>query len=245
MDQKYGIKELYNLVLKATSDIEIGNTRYSKGEVVLFIDKADIAIIDNASRTVSAFGGKGNMPLVSWTNNEPFKFELLIEKFSPETLAFINRGKVEIQTKSIPKVEILNPVKGIITLSETPLPQDFYIYRITENGYEKDLDYTIEENKVMVKNLDSYFISYYFLQEVKTIEFNGANENIFKLEAYTNYKNDNNAESRPLLIEMPKVTITSGLSFIFKRGDGPITQTIELNALFDKQERISGRFSFC
>ena len=64
--ENYGTKELYDLRLKATFPMEIGNKRYEVGETILSFNDILIINFDELKSRVSARGGKKNKPRVTW-----------------------------------------------------------------------------------------------------------------------------------------------------------------------------------
>ena len=64
MEQSYGTKGLYSVVLKATYNIE--DLGIEEGEVVASFDDIQIGGLDELHRVISARGGYGNPGLVTW-----------------------------------------------------------------------------------------------------------------------------------------------------------------------------------
>jgi uncharacterized protein YhfF len=66
MNTEFGLKELYDLTLKATYPIEIEGKEFEVGEVIARFDKIQIANFKEITSRVSAKGGYGNSSLVIW-----------------------------------------------------------------------------------------------------------------------------------------------------------------------------------
>jgi S1-C subfamily serine protease len=66
MSNEFGLKELYELTLKATYPIEMEGRKFEAGEVIARFDKIQIANFKELTSRVSANGGKANPALVIW-----------------------------------------------------------------------------------------------------------------------------------------------------------------------------------
>ena len=66
MNTKFGLKELYDLSLKATYPIEMDGRTFEPGEVIARFDKIQLANFREITSRVSANGGYGNSTLVVW-----------------------------------------------------------------------------------------------------------------------------------------------------------------------------------
>lgn len=63
---KFGVREICDIVLKAKSDVVIGNQKFVKDEPVIYFDTAKTSTVEGAATTVYATGGKGNARLIAW-----------------------------------------------------------------------------------------------------------------------------------------------------------------------------------
>ena len=66
MNTEFGLKELYDLTLKATYPIEMEGRIFEAGEVIARFDKIQIANFRELTSRVNASGGKSNSALVTW-----------------------------------------------------------------------------------------------------------------------------------------------------------------------------------
>ena len=66
MENEFGLKELYDLTLKATYPIEMAGRKFEPGEVVARFDKIQIANFKEITSRVSANGGYDNRTHVIW-----------------------------------------------------------------------------------------------------------------------------------------------------------------------------------
>ena len=65
-NNEFGLKELYDLTLKATYPIDIAGRRFETGEVIARFDKIQIANFKEIVSRVSANGGYANQARVIW-----------------------------------------------------------------------------------------------------------------------------------------------------------------------------------
>ena len=66
VNSEFGLKELYEVVLKATFPIELDGRVFEAGEVIARFDKIQIANFRELTSRVNASGGKSNSALVTW-----------------------------------------------------------------------------------------------------------------------------------------------------------------------------------
>ena len=62
----FSFKELYDVVLKTTLDIEIAGRKFEKGETIASFDKIQLANFKEIKEHVVARGGFANLPKVFW-----------------------------------------------------------------------------------------------------------------------------------------------------------------------------------
>ena len=76
LDQYFGIKELYEVVLKAKTPMQFGSRRLEAGEPVLYFENINMATLNERDTTVMARGGWSNMPRVIWEDRSEVQFSL-------------------------------------------------------------------------------------------------------------------------------------------------------------------------
>lgn len=80
---KFGVREICDVVFKAKADVTIGNTKFIKGQPVLYIDTAKTSTLEGAATTVYAQGGKGNTRLIAWEGEKTLTFTVEDALLSP------------------------------------------------------------------------------------------------------------------------------------------------------------------
>ena len=76
IDQYFGIKELYEVVLKAKNHMVLGSRHLEEGEPVLYFENIKIAHISEKNAPIMARGGWLNMPQVIWEDRSEVAFTL-------------------------------------------------------------------------------------------------------------------------------------------------------------------------
>ena len=66
MNSEFGLKELYEVSLKATYPIEVNNRTIEIGESIAVFDRIQLANFAETKKFISANGGFDNRPLVWW-----------------------------------------------------------------------------------------------------------------------------------------------------------------------------------
>ena len=70
MNTEFGLKELYDLTLKATYPIEMEGRVFEAGEVIARFDKIQLANFREITSRANATGGKGNVNHVVWEDSK-------------------------------------------------------------------------------------------------------------------------------------------------------------------------------
>ena len=76
LDQYFGVKELYEVVLKAKTPMQFGSRHLETGEPVLYFEKVNIAALTERNNIIMARGGWSNMPRVIWEDRSEVQFSL-------------------------------------------------------------------------------------------------------------------------------------------------------------------------
>jgi hypothetical protein len=87
-----GIKELYDVVLKATYTIEINNRKIEPGEIVAAFDKIQIANFQEQRNITAARGGVDGRALVWWDETKEVNLSFSQGVFSKVQLALMTNS---------------------------------------------------------------------------------------------------------------------------------------------------------
>lgn len=80
---KFGVREICEVVFKATAETTIGSTTFAAGQPVLYIDTAKTSTMEGAATTVYATGGRGNTRLLAWEGEKTLTFTVEDAMLSP------------------------------------------------------------------------------------------------------------------------------------------------------------------
>lgn len=86
---RFGSREICNVVFKARSEMQVGNTTFQKGQPVLYMDTAKTSTLEGATSTVYAQGGRGNPRLIAWEGERTVTFTVEDALLSDISLAML------------------------------------------------------------------------------------------------------------------------------------------------------------
>ena len=115
--QKFGLREICNVVLKAKAAQKVGKKIFYKNEPVMYFDTLKTSSLEGQSSTVYAQGGRGNPRLVAWEGERTVTFTMEDALISAEGLSILT-GAGLIDAKDKP---VYQHVTEIIDLSELNL----------------------------------------------------------------------------------------------------------------------------
>lgn len=87
--QKFGVREICEVVLKAKATTKIGNKVFYKNEPVMYFDTLKTSSLEGAATTVYAQGGRGNSRLVAWEGERTLTFTMEDALISPEGMMIL------------------------------------------------------------------------------------------------------------------------------------------------------------
>ena len=77
MDQYFGHKELYQVVLRAKNPMQFGDRYIEAQEPVLYFDNVNMSMLTEQNRPIFARGGWANMPRVIWDDRQEVQFQMV------------------------------------------------------------------------------------------------------------------------------------------------------------------------
>jgi hypothetical protein len=87
IDEYFGAKELYEVVLRAKTPMEFGARKLEIDEPVLYFEKINMAMLTEKNNAIMARGGWGNLPHVIWEDRSEMQFS-----FSEGVMSNISMG---------------------------------------------------------------------------------------------------------------------------------------------------------
>ncbi len=227
MENLMGLKELYDVVLKATYPIEIGNKVIEEGEIILAFDNIQIAGLSEIKKYVSAQGGFDNRELITWETTKELPLSFSQGVFSKRQLALLSNSKLIELEPNNSTILITNreycesDENGKIILKQVPVGKTF-VYN--EETGEK-LEYTLSEKEITISEP---YVNVYITYDSEYT--NGGNiirignrlfRGYLKLQAKTRLKEDISGRTVTGIFEIPKLKLMSDLSIRLGRTADP------------------------
>ena len=120
--QKFGVREICNVVLKAKAAQKIGKKIFYKNEPVMYFDTLKTSSLEGQSSTVYAQGGRGNPRLVAWEGERTVTFTMEDALISAEGLSILTgAGLIDAKDKTV-----YQHVTEIVDIKELDLGNDEY-----------------------------------------------------------------------------------------------------------------------
>ena len=94
MDNNLGFKELYEVALKTTYPIEMGDRKIEVGETIAIFNKVQIANFEEKKNFISANGGYDNRAHIWWEETKEIRVTLAQGVFSKEHLSLMTNAKL-------------------------------------------------------------------------------------------------------------------------------------------------------
>lgn len=234
MEREFSLKELYDVHLKLTYPIEIGNKKFEEGETIAFFDKIQLANFNEIRSMTTANGGFDNRPHVFWESTKAIELVFQQGVFSRTQFALLNNcGLVKGENNKVlvSQREIITPDKEqndtdyFIKLKHKPINK-FFVYNQktgdkidnilpvegTETTYNvgQTLDNVIVDYTYQAKGGDTLIIGEQFLRGYLT------------LEGKTRTKDDVTGQVKTGIIKIPKLKLMSSLSMRLGEDASPI-----------------------
>ena len=219
MEKLFGFKELYDVSIKATYPIIIGETTYEKDETIISFDSVMLATVNEDKTRRAATGGFGNRELIFWEETTEVGFSLSKGIISKEGFSLISNSKLLTIEQNTLRVEYKETKEtneeGNIVLKYTPITTEpIFIYN-AETG-EKISNYTLKNNTVSLTNpYKEYIIEYTFLYENKVEKLKVGDRAIngfLRLTGKMRLKDEFDGHDKTAIIEIPRIKFMSDLS---------------------------------
>ena len=230
MNTEFGFKELYQVFLRATSEIKVGDRVVNPGEVIAYFDKILIGNFDENSRIVTAHGGFDDRDLVWWESTKNVSLVFTQGIFSKTQFSLMTNGKLF----EVVNEPIYVPTREIVESDENG------IVKVSHNIFT-DFVYTLYDElsgarigNVTVSGTDSFTIQTPFKSVVVDYYYaydNGAtllrvgqkvSSGYFLLEGKTRVKDDITGQTKTGIIIIPKLKLVSDLSMRLGRDATPV-----------------------
>ena len=249
-DQYFGIKDLYEVVLRANTPMNFGFRKIEAGEPVLYFENVSIANLTEGSRPIIARGGWGNMPRVIWEDRTEMTFSLTEGVLSSTGMGILTSAKVLNNKKDgsvyIPCKEgpFTLDNKNSYKLKHTVASQKkSFCYSFERDCIQEKKNFILENKTLIVKNPnpnEEYIFDYYYrygdealIYLIEKERFNGN----FSLEGKFYSKDENEGLDYTSLFIMPKVRIVSDINLRLGETVNPTVSVFNIIAMPSQTER--------
>lgn len=220
-----GLKEIYNLIIKTTYDIEIAGKVIKAGEPIVLFDRIQMANFQEITSRVDAKGGFGNSPRVSWTDTKEMNLSFTQGVFSKLHFAIMGNSRIKrVEEVEVPGEEFARELDEELKVELKEIPcSNLHVY---DSKTGSKLEYEIEDKTLKVLNANPYDevdIYYDFIKESGTsIDIGRELLNGFiTIQAKTRLKDDRTGKTVTGIFKIPRARLVSDFSIRLGSGGQP------------------------
>lgn len=237
MDNNIGFKELYEVSLKATYPIEMGDRKIEVGETIAIFDKIRIGNFEERKNFISANGGFDNRAHVWWEETKEIRINFSQGVFSQSHLALmtnakliVNEGNSIVQVNSREEVETNE--SGVATVKHVINEPVFVYDKRTGN---KITNFTYAGNNITInQSYTDIIVDYYYGYDngYSILSFGrGLTNGYLSLEGKTRVKDDITGQVTTGIIKIPKLKLLSNLSMRLGQDAVPLVGRLDAVAI--------------
>lgn len=232
-----GFKELYEVSLKATYPIEMGDRKIEVGETIAAFDKIQIAGFEEKKNFISANGGYDNRARVWWEETKEIRVTLAQGVFSKEQMVLMTNARLLTnEGESVVPVhcrEVIETNENGIAATKYHIQSPVFVYD-KESG-EKISDFTYSDNTIVInQSYKEIIVDYYYNYDNKysVLTFGRALTNGYlELEGKTRVKDDITGQVTTGIIKIPKLKLMSNLSMRLGQDAVPLVGRLDAVAV--------------
>lgn len=260
LDQYYGHKELYEVVLRAKTRMQFGERSIEVGEPVMYFDNVNMSLLSEQSRQIMARGGWGNLPHVVWDDRSEVVFTMTEGVMSNIGMGILfgakvlanNDQKMYVSKKEGPfelvELEIDGKIEHGFYIEQKPEIKDkkAFIFEFDKKAIQKKVKAYLYEKTTPIgvqyfvyldssADLDKqYWIDYYYEYKDEALHYLIQQERfngLFSLEGKFYSKDENEGKNYTNLLYMPKVRIASNINLRLGERADPTVSTFNIIGL--------------
>ena len=232
-----GIKELYDVTLKATYKIEVGGREIEPGETVAAFDKIQLANFQEQKSRTLARGGFDNRALIWWEETQEVRFSLTQGVFSKTQLALMSNANL-IQNNGASTVpmncrEIVETDSRGCARAKHSIKLPYFVYKHPSGERIDDLvvsDDAINTGVPYQEYLIDYYYDYKNGYDVLSVGDPLTNGYLL-LEGKVRVKDDTTGQITTGIIRIPKLKLLSNLSMRLGQEAIPLVGHLEAIAI--------------
>ena len=245
-ENEFGIKEMYQVVLKATYPIEIGNREIEEGEVIAYFDSIQLANFQEIKSYVTAHGGFDDRAHVWWETTKEVNFVMERGIFSKTQFSLLSNSQlininenepILIQTRE----EVESNGQGRFEISHSTVEKVFAYNK--ETGEKLECTWVDLTHRQVPTPYTNLIVDYSYKYENGGSVVNIGQRLIkgyLRLEGRTKIKDDVTGQTHTGIIIIPKLKLMSDLSMRLGENATPVVGQIRAK-LFPDGERTDSR----
>lgn len=229
--QLMGMKDLYQVTLRATYDMTIGDRKVVKGEPVTSFERIQFGNIRELKEHHNATGGYGNQVWVSWDRTKEVEFNFTQGIFSITDLALLGNSHMDEEIiVTVPMVEELEiGENGLVELNHVPNKNSLFLY--TEDGKRVN-SFTTNE-----KTVETQLAEFAPVKAIYDFNYHGKNQSItvghqlingyLELTGKTRLRDEDTGRQVTVIIKIPKLKLMSDLSITLGKDVPPVVAAFQ------------------
>lgn len=238
MGNEFSFKELYDVIIKTTQNIDSGSIHLVKGETIAHFDKIMIANFKELKSYVTAHGGYGDADRVWWETSKGISLQLTQGIFSKSQFALMaNASLFSLAPERpiyLPVIERAESDENGNVHSTHELNGPLFVYNAATGSRIDPSDYTIIDGSTINITVPYTDVVLDYRQKYN----NGMTvarfclpltSGTYELTGRTRVKDDITGHTRTGIIMIPKLKLMSDLSMKLGENATPVAGT--LNAL--------------
>lgn len=235
MENQFSFKEMYDVIIKTTSNIEIEGKIFEKDETIAAFDKINLIGFDEKRQLTVAHGGYNDKGLVWWEEAQSVDLIFTQGVFSKGQFAVMANAKLfKDKQMKLPiniREQLESDEDGKIYLSHkgcSPL----FVYRI-DNG-EKLVYQIIDQSTLKIDSAYTLvMVDYWYNYENYSVLQFGQNlsNGTFYLSGKTKIKDDITGQVKTGIIQIPKLKLMSNLSIRLGKDSVPVMGRLQAQAI--------------
>ena len=261
LDQYFGHKELYDVVLRAKFPMRFGSREIEAQEPVLYFDNVNMTTLNEPNRPIMARGGWGNLPRVVWDDRQEVTFSMTEGVMSNVGFGILLSANVLTPSKDEvlyvhKKDGPLTLVNDRLTLTHIPAPEEkkkIFVFEYDRKAIQDKFYYEREETEdpfgqpvcklrigkdknftIPAENNRNYLVDYYYEYRDEALIYSMGEERFngfFSLEAKFYSKDENEGMNYTNVLYMPKVRVVSNINLRLGERADPMVSGFSLLGL--------------
>lgn len=256
---KFGVREIADVVFRATATQKLGSRTFYKDEPVLYFDTLKTSSLDGAATTVYATGGRGNAQLIAWEGERTLTFVMEDALISPEGFAILSGADLIAASEEKPiyqhmtgtfqvnaEGKVVIEEKGVVWSGgegNKVVGADMFVMKLDEYNNidgEPMIPTAVEIADAAtvtvgdcIKEGDYVFVDFYVARKAGAQQIEITPDKFggyYYVEASTLFRREADGVDMPAEFVIPKAKVQSNFSFAMASSGDPSTFTFTMDA---------------